>query len=155
MKGSVGLVVSLVATTVFAGSQPAMAACSTKPPPQGLVERCHGKDFLVSDAQNAEQRCAALRVTLTEWMKTCVIEDRAEGLVGGAENVDRMCDMIKDLAGPRVLKIMPDYTPLQYQEGGKTCFGVKSVDFHFAGAQGEVELGEPETSGDDIDSGDE
>jgi hypothetical protein len=155
MKGSHGLVVSFVAAAICAWSQPAMAACSTKPPPEGLVERCHSKDFTVSDAQNAEQRCAALRVTLMEWMKTCVIEDRAEGLVGGAESVDTMCDMIKDLTGPRVLKIIPDYTPLTYKEGAKTCFGVKSVDFHFQGAQGVVEPGEPETSGDDIDSGDE
>ena len=129
-----------IAAVIGAAAQ-ARAYCSTEAPPKGLVERCRSKEFLVSDAMNDEQLRAALDITLLEWMEGCVIKERAAGLIGEAEeSIDHMFSLLKDRRGTtRTFRIMPDYVPLTYREGGKTCFGVKSVSFRLAGSQSDVD----------------
>ena len=143
LTGSLAVALMLL---IMLGGTDARAACATEPPPEGLVERCQGKDYVVSDAMSEEQLRAAVNSTLVEWMRGCVIANRAPGLVDDAEeSVDKMVALMLDLPSHRrSVRIIPDYVPLTYHEGGKTCYGVESVTFHIAGAQGEVE--EPEDS---------
>jgi hypothetical protein len=126
--------------TVFSGDQ-SRAACATQPPPEGLAERCRSKDYVVSDAMNEDQLRTAVNLALTEWMKGCVASDRASGLVYGAEeSVDKMVSLMMSLpSSRRSVRIIPDYEPQSYQEDGQTCYGVQSVSFSIAGAQGMVE----------------
>jgi hypothetical protein len=137
LRGTLGLVLISAAFLVDARAD---ASCATDPPPEGLVERCRSKDLWIGSGTSEGQRHALLQVTLVEWMSTCVTSERAPGLVAGAEeSVDRVFDLIKDLSGDRSVTILPDYTPLEYTEDGHTCYGVQSVSFRVAGAQGSVD----------------
>lgn len=142
-RGVVAVVLTLL--TLLIGTR-ARAACATEPPPEGLSDRCRSKDYVVSDAMNEEQLRAALNLTLTGWMEGCVISDRAAGLVYGAEeSVDKMVALMMNLpSNRRSVRIIPEYQPLTYHEGGKTCYGVESVSFHIAGSKGEVEESGPD-----------
>ena len=130
----------LAVLAALAGSGEAWARCATEPPPQGLVERCRSLNFRFTDSTPDIYRRSVLNVTLYEWMRGCVIADRAVGLVGAAEaSIDRVFDLVKDLPFSRgFVKIIPEYTPLTYTEGGRTCYGVKSVSFRVAGASASV-----------------
>ncbi|PYQ06977.1 MAG: hypothetical protein DMF82_04880 [Acidobacteria bacterium] len=115
--------------------------CATEPPPQGVVERCHGLTFWFPSGAADRFRRAYFEVSLVEWMRTCVISDRAPGLLFDArESVDQVFELIQDLPELKPVRIVPDYTPLTFSEGGRTCYGVKSVSFHVAGARGAVDL---------------
>lgn len=137
----------LVFVCLFAASAGASARaaqeshCATQPPPEGLVARCQSKTIVVPDNE------LALRFVLTEWMRTCVSSDRAPGLVYGAESVDEVWDLVSDLPGyRRAITIYPEYEPLKFTRNGRTCYGVKSVEFRTTKRRVEVEDGEPEVS---------
>jgi hypothetical protein len=135
-----------LAVLLVAVGAPAARAdrCATEPPPKGLVERCHSKVFWFPSGTPDRLRAVTLELALVDWMRTCVISDRAPGLVFGArDSVDHMFELIKDMPDLSPVRIIPDYTPLTYKQGGLTCYGVKSVNFHLAGTSAEVEPGEP------------
>jgi hypothetical protein len=135
MSRSPRLVCWLATAAVLSGAQPAHARCETKPPPEGLVERCRSKDFTVTETMSTDMRRSALDMALTDWMKSCVVESRAAALVSEAEeSVDAIFEKIKDRSGTTTVKILPVYEPLTYQEAGKTCYGVKSVSFRLGTA---------------------
>ncbi len=112
--------------------------CATQPPPEGLVERCRSKMIVVPESEQA------LRFVLTEWIRTCVSSDRAPGLVYGAESVDDVWALVGDLPNHRrAVTIYPVYEPLTFTQNGRTCYGVKSVEFRTTKRGTEVEEGEP------------
>jgi hypothetical protein len=118
--------------------------CATTPPPKGLVERCQSLTFWFPSGYPDAYRQAYFQLALVEWMRTCVIADRAPRLVYDAEDsVDHLFGLIKDLPDLRPVRIVPDYTPLTFTEQGRTCYGVKSVSFHAAGTGGEVDADGP------------
>lgn len=98
--------------------------CASQPPPAGLVERCHSRLIVVPDD------IGAFRLALTEWMDTCVASGRAVGLVRRAASVEDVWKRMQDRpADVRAVRITPKYEPLKFEKGGKTCYGVKSVEF--------------------------
>jgi hypothetical protein len=110
------------------GTTPDNDHCATQPPPRGLVERCQGLTML------APRSLAVFRIQLYEWMQTCVIANRAEALVFGNDSVEKTWDLIDTLNGlplssPQTVRIVPTYEPLTFTQGGRTCYGVKSVTF--------------------------
>lgn len=129
-----------VALVFLAGAGETLARCASEPPPKGLVERCRGLNFRFTDSTPDSIKRSVLNITLYEWMRTCVIPERALGLIGDAEaSIDRVYELTKDLPFSRgFVKIIPEYTPLTYSEGGRTCYGVKSVSFRVAGASATV-----------------
>jgi hypothetical protein len=129
------LSLAMLCAFVAAGASQADDHCATQPPPKGLVARCQSRVFIVPDNP------MAFRFVLTEWMRTCVSSDRAPGLVYGAESVDDVWDLIKDLPGhSRVVTIVPKYEPLTFTKAGKTCYGVKSVEFDVRRQRGTVDV---------------
>lgn len=115
--------------------------CATEPPPQGLVPRCQSRTIIVPESEGA------LRFLLTEWMRTCVTSDRAPGLVYGAESVDQVWELVADLPNyRRVVTIYPEYEPLTFTQNGRTCYGVKSVEFRTTKRGVEVEDGDPDVT---------
>ncbi len=121
--------------------------CATEPPPQGLVERCHSHVFWFASGTPDRLRAAMFELALVDWMRTCVVSDRAPGLVFGArDSVDHAFELIKDLPDLSPVRIVPDYTPLTFKQDGRTCYGVKSVTFRVAGtgaavdADGDIQL---------------
>lgn len=77
---------------------------------------------------------AVFRIQLYEWMQTCVVAGRAQGLVFGNDSVEKTWDLIDTLNGlplssPRTVRIVPTYQPLTFTQAGRTCYGVKSVTF--------------------------
>lgn len=140
------LLVLPVVTLVLVAASHAEARdfCATEPPPKGLVERCHGKTFWFPSGTSDSFRRAYFEVSLIEWMQTCVISDRAPGLVFEArDSVDHVFELIQDLPDLKPVRIVPDYTPLTFSERGRTCYGVESVSFHVAGARGTVDADGP------------
>jgi hypothetical protein len=120
--------------------------CATQPPPQGLVERCRRFTFFLPSPPRSEHQIrVSLDARLLEWMSTCAIADRAPRLVSDAEaSIDRVFALIKDMPSHHsAVAIIPEYTPLTFTQGGKTCYGVKSVSFRVPGAAGAVDIGEP------------
>ncbi len=139
VRGAVTLALPAVLLLIPHRSQ-ADDHCATEPPPQGLVERCRSLTFSFSDGTSDGLRRAVLNVALLEWMSGCVVADRAPALIGEAEeSVDKVFALVKDMAPQRGVRIIPDYTPLTFTQDGQTCYGVKSVSFHVAGAQGTVD----------------
>ncbi len=133
---------SLTLVLVTGSRADAQDFCATQPPPEGLVERCRSKIFSFPSGTADRYRQAVFEVTLVEWMRGCVISWRAPGLVFEAQkSVDRAFELIKDLSDFRFVRIVPVYTALQFTDGGRTCFGVKSVSFRVAGTQGTVDAG--------------
>jgi hypothetical protein len=131
------LSLAAIGSLTTAGSSRADDYCAAQPPPQGLVERCRSRVFIVPDNP------MAFRFQLTEWMRTCVSSDRAPGLVYGAESVDTLWDLIKGLPNhSRVVTVIPKYEPLTFTKAGKTCYGVKSVEFDVR-PRGTVDPGNP------------
>jgi hypothetical protein len=143
MTGSIRRLLALPVVTLALATASHIEArdfCATEPPPKGLVERCHGLTFWFPSGTSDSLRRAYFEVSLIEWMATCVISDRASGLVFEArESVDEVFELIKDLTGLKPVRLVPDYTPLTFSEHGRTCYGVKSVSFHVAGARGAVD----------------
>ena len=135
-----------VCVLLGAGRSLAQGHCATEPPPEGLVERCQSKVFYFPSGVSDSLRRAVFEVGLIEWMQTCVISDRAPGLVYGArDSVDHVFELIKDLPPLHPVTIVPEYTPLTYaDEDGRTCYGVQSVSFTVPAAAGTVEPGEPD-----------
>lgn len=130
-----------VVTLAIVGTRRSEAdSCAVEPPPKGLVERCHGLTFWFPSGMSDSFRRAYFEVRLIEWMRTCAISDRAPGLVYEArDSADGVFDLVKDLSDLKAVRIVPDYTPLKYTEGARTCYGVKNVSFHVAGARGAVD----------------
>jgi hypothetical protein len=62
---------------------------------------------------------------------------------GARDSIDHMFELIKDLPDLSPVRIVPDYTPLTFKQGGRTCHGVKSVTFHIAGTGAAVIDGDP------------
>jgi hypothetical protein len=121
----------VVLATAFLTSAVALTAarqrtdhCATQPPPQGLVERCRSKVVIVpNDAW-------AFRFVLTEWMRTCVSSERAPAVVYGNQSLDEVWKVVQNLPQyARAVTIYPGYEPLTFTQNGKTCYGVKSVEF--------------------------
>ncbi len=138
--------ISIFASFVFVGLVTCAYAiqdshCATQPPPQGLVPRCQSRTIVVPESE------AALRFLLTEWMRTCVSSDRAPGLVYQAESVDHVWELVADLPNhSRVVTIYPQYEALTFTQGGRTCYGVKSVEFSTTKRGVEVEDGDPDVT---------
>lgn len=133
----------LLATTLAAVATPALAQhCATQPPPEGLVPRCHKLDIVVPSSR------VELELLLLHWMESCAVRSRGASLVIGNESVDEVWALIegKRYTPYSSVRILPHYTPNHYQSEGRTCYGVGSVDFAVAGAEGEVEMGEPEVT---------
>jgi hypothetical protein len=110
------------------GTARAQGHCATEPPPKGLVERCQGLTIL------APRSLSVFRIQLYEWMQTCVISDRAKTLVFGNDSVESTWQLIDTLnalplSSPQTVRIVPTYQPLTFTQGGRTCYGVKSVTF--------------------------
>lgn len=134
-----GASLALAATTLTAVySQQNDDYCATAPPPRGLVARCQSLTLMVPVFESA------LRVALTDWMRTCVSKSRAAGLIAGADDsITDMWTRMKDLPRPRSLTIIPEYEPLTFTRGGQTCYGVESVTFVIKGSQGTVDYDGP------------
>jgi hypothetical protein len=112
--------------------------CATQPPPAGLVERCRSRTIIVPESE------LALRFVLTEWMRTCVSSDRAPALVYGADSVETLWELTADLpAYRRAVTIYPEYEALTFTQEGRTCYGVKGVEFRTTKRRTEVDDGEP------------
>jgi hypothetical protein len=116
---------AILASVLSVGAQPAKTGyCAPRPPPQGLVSRCQSRVFIIP------ANLTALRFALSGWMNTCVSADRGVALVYEAESVDEIWDLVKDLpTHSRTIKITPKYEPVKFTQNGKTCYGVKSVEF--------------------------
>lgn len=119
--------------------------CARKPPPEGLVKRCHSKTITVPPNESV------LRVQLLEWMMTCVVRSRAVELVYADEasaSIDRIWELLRDRYTPlptvsdlKFVTVVPQYQPLTFTSEGRTCYGVKSVTFDLRGSRGEVDMG--------------
>jgi hypothetical protein len=117
-----------MSTTALSGTGLAQGHCATEPPPKGLVERCQGLTML------APRSLSVFRIQLYEWMQTCVISERAKGLVFGNDSVESTWKLIDTLnalplSSPRTVRIVPTYQPLTFTQAGRTCYGVKNVTF--------------------------
>jgi hypothetical protein len=124
---------AIIASTLSVGAED---YCASQPPPQGLVARCQSRTFLIP------QTLAAFRFALSGWMNSCVSKDRGVALVYQAKSVDEIWDRVKDLPeASRAVKITPKYEPLTFRQGGKTCYGVKSVEFGIV--RGRVDIDGP------------
>lgn len=74
---------------------------------------------------------AAFDYSLFNWMRSCVIAERAAALIAEAdENIGYVWKLVEDLpAHRRAVFIYPEYEPLSFIQDGRTCYGVKSVRF--------------------------
>ncbi len=124
MKNTIALS-ALLLTTIFAAQAQPRSYCAAKPPPEGLVDRCHVMNMVVPETR------AAFNYSLFNWMRTCVIAERAVTLVSDAdENIGYVWKLVQDLpAHRRSVSIYPEYEPLSFTQDGRTCYGVKSVRF--------------------------
>ena len=118
------IVVAIVSALSVGAQTQKPQYCAAQPPPQGLVARCQSRVFIIPD------NLMAFRFALSGWMNTCVSSDRGVALVHSAKSVDEIWDLVKDLPqASRAVKITPKYESLTFKQDGKTCYGVKSVEF--------------------------
>lgn len=125
---------------LLAATAPAFAQyCATQPPPDGLVPRCRGLSLVVPSSRTE------LELLLLRWMESCAVRSRGAALVIGNESVDAVWALIEDkrYTPYGTVRIVPHYTPNQYQSGGRTCYGIGAVEFSVAGAEGEVDIDGP------------
>ncbi len=125
MKTKFGLFLTTVALTVLVQPARAEPYCALRPPPEGLVERCHSRVFVIPDTLEG------FRFDISSWMDTCVSTGRGVGLVADAdESVVRIWELVQGMPNyARAVRITPKYEPLKFTEAGRTCYGVKSVEF--------------------------
>ena len=72
----------------------------------------------------------AFRLELTSWMKKCVPAEGARDLVFGNQSVDDIFRRLRDRPeGVMDVKITAKYEPMKFQKDGRTCYGVRSVEF--------------------------
>lgn len=131
----------VLASSLAALASPAIAQhCSMQPPPEGLVPRCQKLDILVPSSR------LEFELLLLHWMESCAVRSRGAQLVIGNDSVDSAWALIEDkrYTPYSSVRILPRYTPNQYQSEGRTCYGVGAVRFAVAGTESEVEFGEPE-----------
>ncbi len=143
-------VASLSALVTVSTATPVFGYCSTKPPPEGLVPRCHQLTLVL-----VPESKVALKFALHQWMETCVSRGRAAESMDD-ESVDEVWALIEGRSMTQGgVTLLPEYSANSWQEGDKTCYGVASVRFDVKGAQGEVEVGEPTLTPNPPPTGDE
>jgi hypothetical protein len=112
--------------------------CASRPPPEGLVARCQKLDMVVIPSNKAD-----LSIKLAKWMQTCAKRERGDSLVFGNESVDYVWGLIENKltnSSSGGVRIVPQYEANQFTNAGRTCYGIASVKFAVAGAQGEVDI---------------
>lgn len=124
IKASI-LLIALVATALVGSPRtPQTSYCASQPPPAGLVQRCRSRLMVVPND------IWAFRAALTDWMNTCVSNGRARDLVFSARSVEDVFNRMRDRpAEVTAVRITPKYEPLKFEQNGRTCYGVKSVEF--------------------------
>ena len=138
-KASLTLWCALLLAAAVARDLRAEDHCATTPPPEGLVERCRKLEVVVPADLNA------FRYVLKEWMRTCVIPDRAVDLVYDNPSVEKAWKLIEGSRDTAFnsYRIIPRYTPLTFTRDGRTCYGVKSVEFVVQGSVSTVTIPSP------------
>lgn len=129
----VGLLCTWLIALVIATPAAADGYCATRPPPEGLVERCRAYTTLVPHSE------ADLAIRLAKWMQTCALRQRGDSLVFDNPSVDDVWTRIENRRGSMTpVRIVPKYTPNRFSQNGRTCYGIAAVEFTVPGTHGEV-----------------